>query len=135
MVATDEPFAAVAAAGTAPAVERGTTSVPAKVVARIAEQAAFEMPGIGSAAGGVLGIGARRDFEGRPSVEAEVYGNTVVLRLDVGIGFPEPLGPALAGLREHVGSRVEYLTGLTVGRMEIDVSWLHTTSSTRRELR
>ncbi|WP_313818387.1 Asp23/Gls24 family envelope stress response protein [Citricoccus sp.] len=135
MAATDERAEPGAAAATAaPAATRGSTSVPAKVVARIAEQAAFEMPGVGSAAGGVLGIGARREFEGRPSAEAEIYGVTVVLRLDVGLAFPAPLGPALAGLREHVGSQVESLTGLAVGRMEIDVSWLHTAGITRREL-
>lgn len=135
MAATDKRAEPGETAVTAtPAAARGATSVPAKVVARIAEQAAFERPGVGSAAGGVLGIGARREFKGRPTVEAEIYGTTVVLRLDVGLAFPTPLEPALAGLREHVGSRVESLTGLTVGRMEIHVSWLHTTGITEREL-
>lgn len=120
---------------TTPAAARGTTSVPAKVVARIAEQVAFEVPGVGSAAGGVLGVGARRNFAERPSVQAEVYGGTVVLRLDVGVGFPLPLGPVLQALRERLGTRVEHLTGLTVGRMDIDVSWLSTSRSTGRELR
>ncbi|NUL44606.1 Asp23/Gls24 family envelope stress response protein [Cellulosimicrobium funkei] len=135
MAATDERTEpGTGAVSAQPAVSRGTTSVPAKVVARIAEQAAFEVPGVGSAAGGVLGIGARREFEERPSVEAEIYGSTVVLRLDVGLAFPVPLGPALDHLREHVRSRVESLTGLEVGRMEIEVSWLHTVSTARREL-
>ncbi|WP_114853959.1 Asp23/Gls24 family envelope stress response protein [Brachybacterium sp. YJGR34] len=114
---------------------RGATSVPSQVVARIAEQAAFEVPGIGSDAGGVLGVGARRDFEARPSVEADVFGATAVLRLDVGLVFPVALAPALAGLREHVTARVEELTGLTVGRLEVTVSWLHATTTGRRVLR
>lgn len=116
-----------------PTASRGTTTVPASVVAKIAEQAASEVPGIGSAAGGVLGIGARRDFDARPSVTAEVYGGTVVLRLDVGVDFPRPLAATLTALRGHVGSRVEHLTGLAVGRMDVDVSWLHaaTTSGGR----
>lgn len=115
--------------------ERGRTTVPAKVVARIAEQAAFEVPGIGSDAGGVLGIGARRDFTSRPSAEAEIYGGTVVLRLDVGIAFPTGLRDALSGLRAHVIERVEQLSGLSVGRLDVQVSWLSPTTTGRRTLR
>lgn len=118
-----------------PAEQRGTTEVPAKVVSRIAEQAASEVPGIGAAAGGVLGIGARRDFDARPTVTCELYGRTAVLHLDVGLGFPTPLGPALQSLRDHVSTRVETLTGIQVGRLDVDVSWLHAAEPTRRQLR
>lgn len=105
------------------------------MVARIAEQAASEVPGIGAAAGGVLGIGARRDFAARPTVTCELYGRTAVLSLDVGLAFPAPLGPALQGLRDHVIARVEHLSGIQVGRLDIDVSWLHAEESVRRQLR
>ena len=50
-----------------PLEDRGITTFPAQVVARIAEQVASEVPHIGSDAGGVLGVGARRDFASRPS--------------------------------------------------------------------
>lgn len=123
---------------TSPALEtegRGSTSVPAKVVARIAEQVASEVPHIGAAAGGVLGVGARRDFDSRPSATCELYGRTAVLRLDVGIDFPSPLTPALSALREHVREQVEHLTGLEVGRLDVTVSWLHPASRARRTLR
>lgn len=79
-----------------PLEDRGSTSVSAQVVARIAEQAASEVPHIGSDAGGVLGMGSRRDF-------------------------PLPLAPALSALREHVRARVEHLTGLEGGRLDVTV--------------
>ncbi|WP_017615119.1 Asp23/Gls24 family envelope stress response protein [Nocardiopsis salina] len=104
---------------------RGTTSFPARVVVRIAEQAASEVHAVGSDAGGLLGFGARRDFGARPSVEADLYGATAVLRLNVGVAFPVAIAPVLGQLREHVTHRVQQLTGLSVGRMEIEVSWLH----------
>lgn len=118
-----------------PAHTRGATSIPAPVVARIAEQVASEVPQIGSGAGGVLGVGARRDFAARPSARCDLYGRTAVLTLDVGVGFPTPLAPVLSGLRAHVRERVEQLTGLEVGRIEVSISWLHPTTGMRRTLR
>jgi len=40
--------------------QRGTTTIPAKVVAQIAAQAAYETGNVGSNAGGVPRMGARR---------------------------------------------------------------------------
>jgi uncharacterized alkaline shock family protein YloU len=105
------------------------------VVARIAAQAASEVPRIGSDAGGLLGVGARRDFSSRPSARCDLYGRTAVLALDVGVDFPAPLAPALRALREHVQERVEHLTGLEVGRLDVTVSWLHPATRARRSLR
>lgn len=118
-----------------PPQDRGVTSIPAQVVARIAEQVASEAALVGSAAGGVLGVGARRDFDSRPSARCELYGRTAVLSLDVGVEFPTPLAPALLALRERVRDRVQHLTGLEVGRLDVSISWLRPTSSTRRTLR
>ncbi|MCG7311206.1 Asp23/Gls24 family envelope stress response protein [Brachybacterium sp. ACRRE] len=133
---TDPSSAPGAASGTTgSSVEsRGTTTVPARVVARIAEQAASEVPHIGSSAGGVLGVGARRDFDTRPSVHCDLYGRTAVLRLDVGVAFPAPLHDVLAQLRSHVERTVSTLTGLEVGRMDVEISWLNP-ETTRRALR
>lgn len=115
--------------------ERGVTTIPPAVVARIAAQAASEVAHVGGAAGGVLGLGARRDFGSRPSAECDLYGTVAALSLDVGIAFPVSIADACAGLREHVRQRVESLTGLQVGRMDVEVSWLHPGRSTRGELR
>lgn len=108
-----------------PAEQRGLTTIPASVVARIAEQVASDHPHVGGAAGGVLGLGARRNFDSRPSVECDLYGSVAVLRMDLGVSFPLPLAQTCHEVREHVRTRVQALTGLEVGRMDVEISWLH----------
>lgn len=117
-----------------PSDHRGVTTFGNEVVARIASQAASEVPHIGAAAGGVMGVGARRRFAARPDAECELYGRVAVLRLEVGCDFPVPLERAMADLRQHVTRRVEELTGLEVGRVEVDVSWLNPVDHVRKEL-
>ncbi|HJC59821.1 MAG TPA: Asp23/Gls24 family envelope stress response protein [Candidatus Dietzia intestinigallinarum] len=118
-----------------PVEKRGVTTVPAAVVARIAEQVASEHPRIGASAGGVLGVGARRDFASRPTAECDLYGAVAVLRLDVGVAFPVDLAATCAGLRARVRERVEELTGLQVGRLDLEISWLNPAGNTRGALR
>lgn len=115
--------------------QRGTTSVPASVVARIAEQAASEVSQVGAAAGGLLGVGSRRNFNARPSVECELYGQVAVLRMDVGMAFPTPLAPTAHRLREHVQTEVKRMTGLDVRRIDLDISWLDPTKKVRGALK
>lgn len=105
--------------------QRGTLNIPAAVVAKIAAQAAWEVEHVGAASGGILGIGARRDFERRPRAEAKLYGQSAVITLDLGVTYPLPLRQTTAHIREHVIERVEYLTGLRVEQLDIKVSWLH----------
>lgn len=119
----------------APPAERGLTTIPAAVVGRIAAQVASECPHIGGSAGGVLGVRARRHFASRPSAECELYGTVAVLRLDVGVAFPLDLAATCQSLREHVRDRVLALTGLQVGRLDIEVSWLNPGTGTRGALR
>ncbi|PRY58218.1 putative alkaline shock family protein YloU [Knoellia remsis] len=114
---------------------RGTTTIPSDVVAKIAAQVASECPHIGAAAGGVLGVGARRDFGSRPTATCDLYGRKAVLRLDVGVDFPTPLRSTVQTLREQVTSRVEHLTGLEVSRVDVDISWLNPANEGRRQLR
>lgn len=114
--------------------DRGHTNVEAKVISKIAQQAAYEVPGIGSGAGGFLGLGSHREFDSSPDVDVELYGNTVVVRMDIGIGFPTNLGEALQRVRTHVAKRVQELTGFEVGHVDVKVSWLHTSVAKRREV-
>lgn len=118
-----------------PLEQRGATTIPASVVARIAEQVASEVPGVGGAAGGLLGVGARRDFDSRPSATCELYGAVAVLTLDVGVAFPVDLNATCRALRHHVGYRVSELTGLEVGRLDIAISWLNPAAATRGALK
>ena len=115
--------------------QRGTTTIPARVVAQIAAQAAYETGTVGSNAGGPLGIGARRHFASRPGARCELYGRVAVLHLDLGLVFPTPLTSAIEDLRAHVRSRVEHLTGLSVGKITIEISWLNPSSHVRKSLK
>ena len=124
------------AAGTdAGTTQRGTTTIPAKVVAKIAAEAAYETGNVGSNAGGVLGIGARRNFSSRPEAQCELYGQVAVLHLNLGLVFPTPLADTIEAVRAHVRSRVEYLTGLSVGKINIEISWLNPAGPGRKNLK
>ena len=115
--------------------QRGTTTIPARVIAQIAAQAAYETGNVGSNAGGLLGIGARRNFASRHGAQCELYGQVAVLHLDLGLVFPTPLTSAVEDLRAHVRSRVEHLTGLSVGKIDIEISWLNPSSHVRKSLK
>ena len=115
--------------------QRGVTVIPAQVVAQIAAQAAYESVNVGSNAGGLLGIGARRNFHSRPEAKCDLYGQVAVLHLDLGLTFPTALVSTLQQVREHVSQRVEHLTGLRVEKINIEVSWLNPNNQVRRALR
>ena len=115
--------------------QRGTTTIPARVVAQIAAKAAYEIGNVGSNADGLLGIGARRNFASRPEAQCELYGQAAVLHLDLGLVFPIPLSSAVEDLRTHVRSRVEHLTGLSVGKITIKISWLNPSSHVGKSLK
>ena len=109
--------------------QRGITTIPSAVVAQIAAQAAYETAHVGSNAGGVLGIGARR-----PEADCELYGQVAVLHLNLGLTFPTPVASTIQNLREYVREHVEHLTGLTVGKITIDISWLNPNDHVRKAL-
>ena len=115
--------------------QRGVTVIPAQVVAQIAAQAAYERANVGSNAGGLLGIGARRNFHSRPEAKCDLYGQVAVLHLDLGLTFPTALVSTLQQVREHVSQRVEHFTGLRVEKINIEISWLNPNNQVRRALR
>lgn len=112
-----EPSNAVAAA------HRGRLVVAKTVVEKIAAQAAYEVTGVG---------GRRRDFAvapgastaTRPDVQVELEGTSAWLSVQVGLVYPAPLRQAAEELRTQLTARVEQLTGITVRRVDIRVSWL-----------
>ena len=103
--------------------QRGITTIPSAVVAQIAAQAAYE-----------TAHGARRDFHSRPEADCELYGQVAVLHLNLGLTFPTPVASTIQHLRDYVREHVEHLTGLTVGKITIDISWLNPNDHVRKAL-
>jgi uncharacterized alkaline shock family protein YloU len=114
---------------------QGSTSISDSVVSKIAEMAAREVRGIHDLSGGVGGAlrrltpgvderGAGADVEvGRK--EAIVDLNLVV---DYGVSIPQ----VSQAVRENVIDRIEYMTGLQVKEVNIDVSDLFFVEEERR---
>ncbi|HEX2131833.1 MAG TPA: Asp23/Gls24 family envelope stress response protein [Actinophytocola sp.] len=119
---------------TAPADERGLTTVAEHTVARIAEQALTEVPDVGGAARRVLGVSlGGEDLSRDADVTARVHGATVALGVRLSIVYPASVRRVTERAREHLSRRVLELTGLRVSTVDIKVAALHTVrANTRR---
>ena len=107
-----------------PVGQRGQLIMGARVVEKIAGQAASEVSVAGGRSGGVLGFGARTDLSARPPVEVHLGGTTASISVRVGIAYPMSLRQATADVRRHIVERVQTLTGIEVRRVDVDVAWL-----------
>ncbi|MEV0248965.1 Asp23/Gls24 family envelope stress response protein [Nocardia sp. NPDC050712] len=86
----------------------GRTTVGERAVRRIAERAATEVAGV----------------ESQVQANAQVVGNDATLRVRLPIRYPLPIGRIADQCRAHLIARTEELTGLTVPRVDIEVSAL-----------
>ncbi|WP_194818455.1 Asp23/Gls24 family envelope stress response protein [Nocardia sp. XZ_19_385] len=84
----------------------GTTTIGERAVRRIAERAAAEVAGV----------------EPRVQVDAQVVGAGATLYVRLPIRYPLPVGRVADECRAHLIARTEELTGLTVPRVDIEVS-------------
>ena len=125
----------------APAVGRGelgTISIGDSVVAKLAAQAAVEIPDAGAAAPRLLGrslpgaggLGVRAtSLSGVPKASAHVDGSLALIRLEISVRWPASVPAVTAAVREHVRARVAELTGLLVPEVTILVTSLVTAGS------
>lgn len=95
-----------------------------KVVAKIAGQAATEVTGTSGRSGGLLGIGASPDAAARPKVQVELAADSADLHLEVGVTYPGSIRQTAQRVRERVTTRVQEMTGISVHRVDIDVTFL-----------
>lgn len=122
-------------ATTAVAGERGALQVSEKALRKIAAQAASELPFVGGVSGGVLGIGQDSDLTARPKADIELSGHTAFVTLSVAMTYPSQLREGTERLRSHVTDALQSSTGITVGRVDIEITALHTgRKSAGREL-
>ncbi len=113
--------------------EFGRVDIDDDVVARIAAEAAAEVPDAGSAASGMLGRtlaqtptpGVRHSTLAEPpKVDAEVDGTLVRLDLVLSVRWGASVPAVVTRVRERVGARVAELTGLTVTDIDVEVAEL-----------
>ena len=108
---------------------RGTTVIAEKVFEKIAGQAASEVSTSRGRSGGVLGIGSQSDSDALPKADIELSADSVDVDLAIGITYPGSIRAAVQQVRDRVTSRVHELTGVPVHRVDIDVTFLTTTSA------
>ena len=104
--------------------ERGRLVVADKVVAKIAGQAAAEVTGAVGRSGGLLSIGDSADEAARPKVQVELAVDSADLHLQLGVTYPGSIRQTTQRVRERVTTRVQELTGISVHRVDIDVTFL-----------
>ncbi|MBB6174891.1 putative alkaline shock family protein YloU [Nocardiopsis mwathae] len=107
----------------AAAAERGSTTIPERVVTKIAARAASQVPGVGEVGRGIgrlfgAGSGPVRVAVRLSGREAE---RTAIIRLGIAVRYPRPAATTARRVREHVADTVERLTGIRVGRVDIEV--------------
>lgn len=113
----------------------GMISINDRVVEKVASRAAAEIPDAGAAAPRVLGrsvtgaaaLGARTtSLTALPKASADVDDSIVILDLSISVRWPASVPEVTSAVREHVRSRVNELTGLTVAEVSISVTDLAT---------
>ena len=116
--------------------ELGTISISEAVVAKLAAQAAVEIPDAGAAAprllgrslSGAGGLGVRATSLTRlPKASAHVDGSVGLVRLEISVRWPASVPAVTTAVREHVRTRLTELTGLHVPEVTIEVTGLVTT--------
>ena len=108
--------------------KRGTLTIADKVMEKVAGQVAAEVGATRGRSGGVLGIGAEADANARPKVDVDLSADSVDLDIALGIAYPGSIRDAAQNVRDQVTRRVEELTGVPVHRVDVDVTFLTTSS-------
>lgn len=103
-----------------PPAERGTTTVPDRVVAKIATAAVSEVTGthvLTGRFGGLVGGAVARSH-------ARISGNNVMVHLVIAAHYPAPLANVAREVRAHVTHRVAEYTGFAVRHVDIEIAEL-----------
>ncbi|GAB3733407.1 hypothetical protein GCM10027598_58000 [Amycolatopsis oliviviridis] len=115
---------------------RGGLTVAGGAVERIAAQAITELDGIGGAASRVLGIAVGGEDLGQGAkVSANVTGSTATLDVRLSVKYPLSVRATTETAREHLLRRVGELSGLTITRVDITVTALHSAEAETRRVR
>jgi uncharacterized alkaline shock family protein YloU len=124
-----EPAIAVSPAAVGTALnrpgQRGRTTLADRVVEKVAAQAVTEVEQTGGAARQVIGITlGRHTNQGLARVSARVDGHLAMIQLRLTLAYPAPVRTLTRQVRSHVMERINYLTGLEVRHVDIEVASL-----------
>lgn len=102
--------------------QRGRTHIPDHVVERIATAAVDEVDTVVGSRRGVLGVplGQREHAH----VQAAIRGGRVVCEVRATLTYPSSVRDTARAIRTHVTERVESLTGLRVGVVDVVITGL-----------
>lgn len=102
--------------------ERGTTTIADRVVERVATHAVTDVERAAGAPRTVLGQSVGRVDEDTPArTSATVDGDLVTVSVSMSVAYPSPVREVAAQVRRRVIDRVQYITGLQVAEVDIDV--------------
>jgi uncharacterized alkaline shock family protein YloU len=113
----------------------GAIIVSNAVTAKLAAQAALEIPDAGGAATRVLGqirpdalhLGGRQtSLTSRPKATVHVDGGVTSIDLTISVRWPASIPQVTEAVRRHVRERLQALTGLTIAEVRIAVTDLVT---------
>ncbi len=114
----------------------GTISISDSVVAKLAAQAASEVPDAGAAATKLLGVtmpgmsllGTRdTNLDDLPKASAKVDGAVAVIELSLSVRWPASIATVTGEVRQRVRTRLKELAGIDVVEVRILVTELVTT--------
>ncbi len=98
---------------------RGDLQVADRVVVRVAQHAAAQVPGVVTAPGG--GISDRLGGGRRPRASCERAGTRAVIAVDLAVSWPSSALDVAAAVQREVAREVEDLVGLSVDAVRVRV--------------
>ncbi|MDQ3578655.1 MAG: Asp23/Gls24 family envelope stress response protein [Actinomycetota bacterium] len=114
---------------------RGRLTISDRTVERIAATAVTEVEGVGGSATRMLGVAVGSEgLDNAAEVTAKVSGDNAVLDARLSVSYPASVSRTTEAARSHVIQRVEEFTGLTVSRMDITVTALHSGETESRRV-
>jgi uncharacterized alkaline shock family protein YloU len=115
--------------------DRGRTTTANRAIERIAAKLVTEVEGVGGAAQRVLGVAVgSEDLDQSAKVTARVSGYRASLDVRLSVAYPAPVAATTQRARDHLMHRVAELTGLTVSRVDITVTALHSDAARTRRV-
>lgn len=109
------------------AAERGRLVIADRVVEKVAARAVSEVDRATGAPRSVFGQTLGRAREDSPArTSAHVDGDLVTVTVSMSVAWPAPVRDVAAQVRRRITQRVEDLTGMRVGEVDIDVQALLT---------